>query len=126
MSMKPVIIPSPHYESAYLTRSKLAEKVESRVSGVQEKHRCSLNDTRNQAADTKTDGVEKTTEVTQVLDQAKVAHQIRQAFDARVKGHWGALSAIQGYPCALVQRICRNYAQEESRHEKGQTVFITA
>ena len=100
--------------------------VQVQVNGVQEKHRCSPSVIRKQAADTKTDGFEKTTEVAQVVDQTKVAHEIREAFDARVKGHWGALSAIQGYPSAHVQRILRNYAQEESGYQKGQTVFVTA
>jgi len=71
-------------------------------------------------------GTQEATKKPEVVDQAEVAHEIRKAFDARAKGHWGALSAIQGYQSAFGQRVCRHYEKEASGHQERQTTLCTA
>jgi hypothetical protein len=125
-SMKLAIIPNPAYGNGYLTVSKLAEKVEHPVNGVLGKPKCSPPPIRKQEEVTKTNGTQEVPKELKGLDKAEVANEIRKAFDARTKGHWGALSAISGYPCALVQRICRNYESQTESKSVGQTVCETA
>tara|TARA_R100000995_G_scaffold7260_1_gene3230 strand:- start:4060 stop:4434 length:375 start_codon:yes stop_codon:yes gene_type:complete len=124
--MKLAIIPNPRCESAYLTALSLAAKVEHPVSGVPGKPKCLPPLIKRVEEVTKADGDQKISKELKELDKAEVAHEIRKAFNARVASHWGALSAISGYPCALSQRICRNYQSQAESKGVGQTVCETA
>jgi len=124
--MKPVITQSQPYESVSLTRLKQAEREENRVSGQQERLRCSLNDTRRQAEVTATNGEESVSKVPRQLDQAKVAYQEWQAIYTRLQSYRGAVSTGESYQGSFAKRVCGYESQEASGHQKGQTVFVTA
>ena len=95
------------------------KKAASRASGQQGRRKCWRVNTRQRVEATETDGPEEAPEKPQKVDQAKVAHQVRQALNAREERHRRALPAREGNQVDVVERVRGDNTQEEKDLKKG-------